>query len=98
MNLASGTILKQFGNRFIDFGAHVIWAPKLKICIHIKNTSNVMVTQRFANRPHQGCASGPYEGNHNLWCTRATLVTRSRVGDHHPKQFSRTVPDHILSS
>ena len=28
MNLASGTILKQFGHRFIDFGAHGKWSQQ----------------------------------------------------------------------
>ena len=32
--LLPGTILDQFGHRFIDFG-HIILAPKLKICIHM---------------------------------------------------------------
>ena len=32
--LRSGTILEQFGHRFIDSG-HVTLAAKLKICIHM---------------------------------------------------------------
>ena len=33
--LRSGTILEQFGHRFIDSG-HIILAAKLKICIYMR--------------------------------------------------------------